>query len=230
MPSFISSIFVVIPAFNEEESIGQVLSTLCDKEYSVVVVDDGSTDDTWSIVRCFPALGIRHVVNLGQGAALQTGMNFAIRQRAKIIVHFDADGQHCADEISHLIEPILRNEADVVFGSRFLREEDRLQIPIKKRLLLRVATVVNGLLTGVWLSDAHNGMRALNLEAARKVTIKENGYAHASEILLRVRDAGLRFTEVPTQVAYTEYSMAKGQPLWNSINIAVDVLLRRILQ
>lgn len=225
-----ASLFIVIPAFNEEQSIGGVLSALCNSGYSTIVVDDGSTDKTWPIIRHFPVFRIRHIVNLGQGAALQTGMAFATQKQANIVVHFDADGQHRVDEIEPLIEPILRGQADVVFGSRFLRKDDLRQVPTKKQILLRGGVIVNGMLTGVWLSDAHNGMRALNNRALHAITLKENGFAHASEILLRVRQAKLRYTEVPTRIDYTKYSMAKGQSAWNSFNIVIDMLLRRIFQ
>jgi glycosyltransferase involved in cell wall biosynthesis len=203
---------------------------LIDSDYSVVVVDDGSNDSTWSILLDLPVYALRHPINLGQGAALQTGMTFALRQGAQVIVHFDADGQHRAEDIDLLIEPVLNGESDVVFGSRFLRRADSSAVPLLKRCLLRCATVFNGVMCGVWQTDAHNGFRALSPEAAKRICIHENGYAHASELVSQIQRLGLRYIERPTTIIYSEYSKAKGQSAWNALNIAIDLLLGRIFR
>lgn len=224
------STFIIIPTYNEEGAIRSTLEALMDHDYSFVVVDDGSKDQTWKIVCMFPVFALRHPINLGQGAALQTGMTFALRQGAEILVHFDADGQHRADDIPALLEPLLNGEADVVLGSRFLRKEDARVIPPLKRLLLRGAVLVNGILTGVWLSDAHNGFRAFSRDAAQVVRMRENGFAHATEILSEVKRNRLRYMERPTHVSYSDYAVKKGQSVWNSVNILIDLLLRKILR
>jgi len=224
------SVFVVVPIYNEGPVIESSLTPLVDKGYSVVAVDDGSTDDTWSIVRSLPIYSLHHTVNLGQGAALQTGMAFALGRSAEFIVHFDADGQHNLDDIEVLLDPLRKDEADVVLGSRFLRESDRRAVPPGKRLLLRTGVIVNGLLTGVWLTDAHNGLRAFTRKAAARIDLHENGFAHATEILTQIRRQKLRVVERPTAIVYTERSMTKGQPMWNSIKIVLDILLRRIFR
>jgi polyprenyl-phospho-N-acetylgalactosaminyl synthase len=223
-------IHVVIPAFNEGEVLEQTLSGLLPLGHHLVVVDDGSTDDTWEIARRFPVHVIRHPVNLGQGAALVTGTTWALRNGAEAVVHFDADGQHSPDSIERLLAPVLSGDADVALGSRFLRREDTSRIPVGKRLLLRIARTVNGLLTGVWTSDAHNGLRAMTAEAARALPLRHPRMAHASEILELIRKRALRYVEVPTPIAYTSYSMRKGQSSIQALNIVMDLILRRVFK
>jgi glycosyltransferase involved in cell wall biosynthesis len=165
---------------------------------------------------------------LGQGAALQTGQQFALSRSADVIVHFDADGQHSAESIGRMIEPILDGTADIVLGSRFLNPADARAVPLKKRLVLRAGILVSWIFTGVWLSDTHNGLRALSRAAAQRIVIRENGFAHATEILDSLRRSGLRYREVPVSVRYSQYSARKGQSVLNSFNILFDLILRRI--
>jgi glycosyltransferase involved in cell wall biosynthesis len=223
-------VFVIIAAYNEGSVIRSTLLPLVERGYAVVVVDDCSTDDTAAAVRDLPVHRLRHPVNLGQGAALQTGMTFALAHGADFIVHFDADGQHRADDIEKLLEPLVAGEADVALGSRFLMAADRDRVPYRRRLLLKGGVVVNGLLTGLWLSDAHNGMRAFTAAAASRIDLRENRFAHASEILDQIRRRHLRCVERPTTIAYTEYSMAKGQSSLNALKIVIDLMLRRIFR
>jgi glycosyltransferase involved in cell wall biosynthesis len=221
---------VIVPVFNEGPVIRPTLKTLIDKGYSVVAVDDASTDDTRQILLSLPVYSLRHPINLGQGAALQTGMTFALARGAEFVVHFDADGQHSAEDIETLLAPLRAGEADVTLGSRFLRDEDSRAVPRSKRLLLKAGVVVNGILTGVWLSDAHNGFRAFTRAAAARIDLRENRFAHASEILIQIRRSRLRFVERPTAIVYTERSVSKGQPMRNSVKIVLDILLRRIFR
>ena len=224
------STFVIVPAFNEESVLLSTLESLLRSDYTILVVDDGSKDHTWRIIRGLPVHALRHAVNLGQGAALQTGMIYALQQGAEVLVHFDADGQHSIEDIGSLVEPIYHQQADVVFGSRFLQRADAEAVPPVKRLLLKGAVVVNGLLTGIWMSDAHNGLRAFSRKAAQEIRLSENGYAHATEILNEIRKRKLRYLERPTHITYSDYAVKKGQPIWNSINIVIDVLLRKVFR
>lgn len=222
-------VFVVVPTYNEARVIRATLGALLEAGYTAVVVDDGSSDGTWELIAPLPIYRLRHPVNLGQGAALQTGMQFAIQRGAQVVVHFDADGQHGAADIARMVAPIRAGEADVVLGSRFLRAADRGGVPLGRQVLLRGAIVVNFLATGLWLSDAHNGLRALSRDAAAQIDIHENGFAHASEIIWQIRERGLRYVERPMTVAYTDYSRAKGQSVWNAFNVLFDLVLRRLL-
>lgn len=225
-----SNVFVVVPAYNESRVIRGTMQPLIEMGYSVVVVDDASKDGTTAALQGLDLHILRHRLNRGAGAATQTGMSFALARGARYIVHFDADGQHRAQDIPVMLEPLLAGRADVVLGSRFLRAEDRAAVPRKRRLLLRGGAVFNGLLTGLWLTDAHCGLRAFTAEAAARIDIRERGFAHGSEILQQIKSARLRCVEQPTMVSYTAYSMAKGQSPLNAIKIVFDLLLRRILR
>ena len=193
----------------------------------MVVVDDGSSDENTE-ARRLPIVYLRHAVNLGQGAALQTGITYALRAGAEIAVHFDADGQHDCGQIERLIAPIVEGQADVVFGSRFLRRQDRSQVPWKKRILLRGGILVSWAMTGMLLSDTHNGFRAMSRRALQRVQLQENGFAHATEIMQRVREGGMRYVEVPITVSYSEYSQQKGQRLSGSLSILFDLIMAKL--
>jgi len=223
-------IYIVIAAFNEADVIAGTVQPLIELGYTVVVVDDGSRDRTSTVLADLPVFKLRHPMNLGQGAALQTGTDFCLRRGADIIVHFDADGQHDPAQVKDLIHPIRSGAAEVVFGSRFLRANDLKLVPLKKRLLLRGGRIISGILTGVWLTDTHNGFRALSNKAASLIRVRENGYAHATEILEEVRRTGLKYVEVPATIRYTDYSLAKGQPASNGVAIVFDLLVRKIFK
>ena len=223
-----AEIFIVVPSFNEAAQLRNTLLPLVEQGYSIVVVDDFSTDNTVATIQDLPIYYLRHPVNLGQGAAIQTGTSFSIQKGASFIVHFDADGQHNYKEIPLLLSKLQANEADVALGSRFKRKEDTAAIPTMRRAVLRVAIMVNGIITGLWLSDAHNGFRAFTREAAAKIKITENRMAHATEILSLIKAQKLRVVEVPVHIEYTDYSKLKGQSSANSINILIDLILNKL--
>lgn len=225
-----AAIFVIIPAFNEANALPGTLAPLTEAGYTVVVVDDGSTDETARALEGLPAIVLRHAVNLGQGAALQTGMDYALQRGADIAVHFDADGQHPSEAIPSLVEPILHGDADVVLGSRFLRPEDAAQTPRGRRIVLRIGIIVSGLFTGMWLSDTHNGFRALSRKALGEIQLRENGFAHATEILAQIHRMQLRYVEAPSAIRYSDYSRKKGQSFWNSFNIVFDLLMEKLFR
>jgi len=220
-------VFAVIPAFNEGEAIRGVVAELAALGVRVVVVDDGSADDTAENARAAGATVLRHEINRGQGAALQTGISYGLERGARFVVTFDADGQHAAEDMPRLIEPLLRGEADIALGSRFLGGES--SVPGSRRALLRAAVAFTLVTSGVRLTDAHNGLRAFSRRAASLLDLKLDRMAHASEIIDQIRRSGLRFVEVPVHVRYTEYSRRKGQRSLAALRIAADYLLGRLL-
>jgi glycosyltransferase involved in cell wall biosynthesis len=223
-------VFVVIASYNEGDVLRRSVRELVPHGFSVVVVDDGSVVPASQLLSDQPIHYLRHTCNLGQGAALQTGTEYALLHGAEIIVHFDADGQHNPELIRKLIEPIRTGTCDVVLGSRFIDPGDRKQVPVKKQLLLKAGVIVSWLFTGLWLTDTHNGFRALSRAAAQQIKLTENGFAHATEILELLRRSGLRYTEVPAAIRYTDYSVSKGQSAFNSIDIVFDLVLRKLLR
>lgn len=225
-----SRVFLVVPCYNEGSVIRATLEPLLDMGYSIVVIDDGSSDESFAQICRMPVHALRHPLNLGQGAALQTGVEYALQKGAEVVVHFDADGQHPQESIADLTAPILAGNADVVLGSRFKSDAAPLNMPPLKRLILRCGTLFTGLTTGVWLTDTHNGFRVFSARAAALVRITEPRMAHASEVIALIRQHRLRYVEVPVCIRYTDYSQSKGQSIWNCINIVIDLLLGRIFQ
>lgn len=218
-------IFVVIPAFNEEKRIGQVLADLSSLDYNVVVVDDGSTDNTSQIVQPYAVKLLRHKVNRGQGASLQTGNEYALKNEADLIIHFDADGQFLVAEIKDLIEPILKQEADIVFGSRFLSKQSK--IPwFKKYIIFRVAKIINRVFFGIKLTDPQSGFRALSRETAQRITIDQDNYAHCNEIASKAFAEQLRIKEVPMTVIYHQF----GVGLSGGVKILKDLIFSKLLK
>jgi len=221
-------VYIVIAAFNEEAAIGDVVRSLTSDYPYVVVVDDGSADNTWDIARRAGAVTLRHVFNRGQGAALQTGIEYSLRHGAQYVVTFDADGQHSASSIPRLLEPIIQGRAEIVLGSRFITDSS--SVPWTRRLLLAAAVLFTWLTSGTRLTDAHNGMRAFSRKAAETLDIQLDRMAHASEIIDQVVRSRLAYTEVPVRVKYTEYSQAKGQRAAASFRVVFDYIIGRLLR
>lgn len=221
-------IYIVIPAYNEEKSIVSVLSTLRDHHYdNVVVVDDGSSDRTYELAKSQGVIVLNHCINRGQGAALATGTAYALECGADIIVHFDADGQFDVSDIENLIAPVKQGEVDIVFGSRFLDKKSN--IPIVRKFILKCGILFQWFLTGVKLSDAHNGFRAMNRKAASCIQITQDRAAHNTEILEETIRNGLRYREVPVRVYYTPYSLSRGQSSLDAIKIVWDLIKGKVL-
>lgn len=220
------SVLVLIAAFNEAGALGPVIEGLRARGYDVVVVDDGSVDDTARVGREAGASVVRHPINLGQGAAVQTGIEFGRRNGYARFVTFDADGQHDPDDIARMLELMQRERADFVLGSRFIGAT--VGMTASRRLLLKLAVLFTRIISGMRLTDAHNGLRAFTAEGARHINLRQNRMAHASEILDQIAASGLRYVECPVTIRYTDYSRAKGQSGFNSVNILLDLLFQRI--
>ncbi len=220
-------IFVVVTAFNESRTIADVAQRLLKHYPNVVVVDDGSSDGTSDCVKPLHAHLLQHRVNRGQGAALQTGIEYALSRGAEVVVTFDGDGQHKETDIAALVRPILRGDCDVALGSRFLGHAPGM--PFSRRLLLKAATLFTRVTSRVRVTDVHNGLRAFSRRAAASLHLTMDRMAHASEILDQVRRAGWRYQEVPVEICYSAYSLAKGQSSWNALRIGSEILVRKVL-
>jgi glycosyltransferase involved in cell wall biosynthesis len=224
--SALNELWVVIPAFNEGSVITDVVREVRQFCPNVVLVDDGSRDDTAEHARYAGAIVLRHPINLGQGAALQTGIEFAVRNRAAYVATFDADGQHDVRDLAPMIELLKQRNLDVVLGSRFIGKT--VGMTFSRRLLLHAAVLFTRLTTGMNLTDAHNGLRVFTRKGISTISLLHNRMAHASEILEQIAQNRLAYAEFGNTVRYTEYSRAKGQKASNAVNIVVDLVLGRI--
>lgn len=224
-----SDIWVVIPAYNEEHVISQVLEELRCYPFKVVVIDDGSSDKTAKVAARYPVVVLHHITNLGQGAALQTGIAYAARsEQASFVVTFDADGQHHASDIQPMVNACREGNYDIVLGSRFLQGGQAENISPLRGAVLKLAILFSRWATGLKLTDTHNGLRVMTQDTAARISLTQNGMAHASEILSQVAELKLRYCEVPVTVTYTDYSKRKGQSIFNSINILWDILMGKM--
>lgn len=219
---------VFVPAYNEAPRVGNVLASLVAAGHAIVVVDDGSHDDTAAIARRFPVHLVRHPCNLGAGAALRTAIDYiATRDLADVIVTCDADGQHDPGDIARLVQPIATGGADIALGTRFGGIEAE-SMPMLRRLLLRAAVAFTRVVTGLPLTDSHNGFRAMTVAAARALDLRLNRMAHASELEGRIAALGLRWVEVPVHVRYTPYSVGKGQRTLDALAVLIDLAAARL--
>ncbi|WP_460629501.1 glycosyltransferase family 2 protein [Intrasporangium mesophilum] len=223
-------VWLVVPLYNEASVIADVVREARETFPNVVCVDDGSRDDSAGRAAESGAVVVRHPVNLGQGAALQTGFAYALSDPGmRYVVTYDADGQHQVHDVVVMVDRIRQGDVRVVFGSRFL--DERTEASALKKLVLRAAVAYTNVTTGTRLTDAHNGLRVLSREVVDRLEITQNRMAHASEIVAQIgamRFDGERITyaEEPVHILYTDYSKAKGQSLWNAVNILAELIWR----
>jgi glycosyltransferase involved in cell wall biosynthesis len=225
-PVLPAQVYVVIAAYNEGAVIARVITDVGNAGYRVVVVDDGSLDRTADVARAAGAVVVRHPFNLGQGAALQTGIDYALAQAAAVIVTFDADGQHRVADIGRLTCALVEQRVDFALGSRFLGQAPNL--PMLRRLMLRAATQFTRLTAGLQVTDTHNGLRAMTRRGAAAIRLRQNRMAHASELLSQIAASGLRYVERPVTIEYTAYSLGKGQNMRDAVLILLDLFARRL--
>ncbi|MGH3582304.1 MAG: glycosyltransferase family 2 protein [Mycobacterium sp.] len=218
-------VWIIVPAFNEASVIADVIAELRTVFPNVVCVDDGSRDGTADAAHAAGAHLVRHPVNLGQGAAIQTGVEYArSRPGAAVFVTFDADGQHRVKDVVRMIDRLTGDSVDLVIGTRFGGAVTH--TPPLKRVILRLAAVVSPHSRSLGLTDAHNGLRVFDKEVADELNITMSGMAHASEFIALAVENHWRVAEEPVEILYTDYSKSKGQPLLNGVNILFDGLLR----
>jgi len=225
MASEMRNVWIVVPAFNEAGVIGDVITDVRSVFTNVVCVDDGSEDGTGDIARRAGAHLVRHPVNLGQGAAIQTGVEYARRQPgAQVFATFDADGQHRVKDLVTMIERLETDGVDVVIGTRFGPGVSR--PPLLKRVVLQTAARLSPRGRRLGLTDTNNGLRVFNKTVADGLDITMSGMSHATEFIILIDENRWRVAEEPVEVLYTEYSQSKGQPLLNGVNIIFDGFLR----
>ncbi len=216
--------WVIIPVYNEDNVIAQVVADLQATFRNIVCVDDGSTDGSVAQIATTAAHLVRHPINLGQGAALQPGLRYALaRPGGRFFVTFDADGQHRVADAARMVDTARSGLADVVLGSRFLGQHEGHRVPLLKRAVLRLVVALSPAARTMRLTDAHNGLRVFNRTVADQLRIKMNGMAHASEIVSLLARSPWTVRELPVTIRYTEYSRSKGQSLINGINILFDL-------
>jgi len=221
-----AGVWIIVPAFNEASVIGDVVADLRRTFDHVVCVDDGSRDDTADVALRAGAHVVRHPVNLGQGAAIQTGVEYTRRQPdSTVFVTFDADGQHRVADVLSMIDRMSVGDVDIVVGTRFAAGKAT-TVPVLKRLILRTAARLSPSSQRLGLTDAHNGLRVFNRTVADHLNLTMSGMSHASEFIQLIVENHWRVTEAPVEILYTEYSRSKGQPLLNGVNIVFDGFLR----
>lgn len=223
--------WLIVPCYNEGPVIRDVLANARETFPNIVAVNDGSKDDSAEGIHAAGAWLVNHPVNLGQGAAIQTGIEFARAQPgAKYFVTFDADGQHQVHDVVRMVDRLRNEDVDIIVGTRFGEGEKKdSQVPWIKRVVLRTAVMLSPTTRRLKLSDAHNGLRVFNKRVADDMNIRMNGMSHASEIVSAIDHNGWRVSEEPVDILYTEYSMSKGQSLINGVNILADGLVARRL-
>ena len=221
-------VYIVVAAYNEAESIGDVVRELCEQYAHVIVVDDGSIDETGDLALSAGATVLTHLINRGQGAALQTGITYALNQGADYAVTLDADGQRDVADIGRMLEPIAEGSVHAALGSRFLVRSGKM--PLGRRITLLLAVLFTRFTSRARLTDAHNGLRAFSRHAAEHIDLRLDRMAHASEIVDQVVSSGLPYVEVPVHVRYTDYSLRKGQRNTAAFRVAFDYLMARLLR
>jgi len=224
-----NEVFIVIAAYNESKSIKKVVGKLTNKGYyNVVVVDDGSKDNTFSVIKNLSVYSLKHTINRGQGAALKTGIDFALKQGAKYVVTFDADGQHDVNDLSNMIKPVFSKKYDVSLGSRFLNKKTKM--PFARYLTLKIGVIVQFIFYGLLLTDDHNGYRCFSRNALEKMTLVSDRMEHASEIIEEIKKKKLKFVEVPVSIHYSEYTLQKGHgSFFGGIVVLFKMLMKKFL-
>jgi glycosyltransferase involved in cell wall biosynthesis len=227
-----NDIYVVVPAYNEEEMIGNTLKKLKDEGYkNIIVVDDGSRDNTYNIAKEEGVIVCKHIINRGLGGALGTGIKCALEYNPKVIITFDADGQHDPRDIEKVAKPILNENYDVIIGSRLMDEKEVKNMPKIKRIGNWGLNFLTYLMGGHFITDSQSGLRAFSNKAAKILInqLKSNKYEVSSEFVVLIKRNNLKFKEIPIKTIYTDYSMARGTNVITGFKILVKLIIHKLI-
>jgi glycosyltransferase involved in cell wall biosynthesis len=216
------SFWIIIPAHNEEKRIPQVIRSVKNITKNIIIVDDGSKDKTSKIAKNENVIVLRHMVNLGKGAALKTGCDYAVRNGAKILVVMDADGQHKAEDVPRLVNTLKENNLDIVFGGRKWNQNMPVVFKIGNLFL---STMADGLFR-MRVKDTQSGFRAFTSEAYKKIRWESSDYSMESEMISKVGKNHLKYREIPIQTIYLD--KYKGTTIFNGVKIAFESLLWKL--
>jgi UDP-N-acetylglucosamine---dolichyl-phosphate N-acetylglucosaminyltransferase len=220
---------IVIPAYNEERTVADVVSSAVKVADHVVVVDDGSRDKTSVMARQAGALVVRHAINRGLGAALGTGIETANRLNAEAVVTMDADGQHRTEDAARIFDRLAQGDVDFVLGSRMKKGDESGNMPIHRVLFNLIGNLLTFFLFGVWVTDSQSGLRGLSQKAVRAIELRTNGMEVSSEFIKEIKDRHWRFAEIPIKAIYTDYSLSKGQSFFVGVKTAFKLIYRRFI-
>jgi glycosyltransferase involved in cell wall biosynthesis len=220
---------IVIPAYNEERTVAEVVASAVKVADRVVVVDDGSRDKTSVLARQAGALVVRHAINRGLGAALGTGIETANRLNADAVVTMDADGQHLTADAARIFDRLNKGDVDFVVGSRMKKGDESGNMPIYRVLFNFIGNVLTYVLFGVWVTDSQSGLRGLSQNAVRTIQLRTSGMEVSSEFIKEIKDRHWKFDEIPIKDIYTDYSLSKGQSLFVGVKTAFKLIYRRFI-
>ena len=219
--SFKGGSFAIIPAYNEQGSIGDIVSKAKEQVDEVIVIDDGSTDETSSLAKLAGAIVIKHKKNMGYGAALQSCFKQARKYDANVMVVLDSDGQHDPSEIPLLLQRIKALNADVVIGSRFLNGTNG--IPIYRKFGIKVLNSVTNAVSGLEISDTQSGYRAYSKNAINKISIDSAGMSAGSEILIQAKRNDLKIEEVSINCKYDVDNASTHNPVKHGLSVLMGI-------
>jgi len=216
-------VYVIVPAFNEQNVIKDIINNLLKDFSNVIVINDGSNDKTLETINDLDIKILNHEINLGVGAAVQTGFDYVSNiPDAKAVITFDADGQHLVDDAVAMAKEIMICDEGIIFGTRFPKHSKN--IPMVKRIVLKLIAKITDLVTGVSLSDAHNGLKAYKVSIIKELELQFSSYSYESELITQVAKKKIDYKEMSTDIKYTSYSIKKGQKLLNGLLIIEDLL------
>lgn len=222
-------VYLVIAAYNEGKKIGSVIDELKKAGYrNIIVVDDGSSDNTFDVAYKKGVTVLQHIINRGQGAALKTGIDYSIEKKAEIIVTYDADGQFVVKDIEKCVSMLQEKNCDIALGSRFLGKA--VNLPFSKKMVLKLGVFVVFMLYGIKITDSQCGLRAMTQEAAKKISITSDRMEHAADFFSEIMKNKLKYAEVPITVIYSDYSLKKGQDWTKSFGLGIKMLMKKIMR